>query len=131
MSKYGKWNLAGMLALPLAAALAALILFGPDPAPMVTAAALNAVPMLIGGAISGLLLRGATKAGGAGRGVALWPTLIPAAIGVAWYLWRAIAPSPVAPGAEHIAGPQYLLGAVVITGIVAWILCRIARARAS
>ncbi len=35
----------------------------------------------------------------------------------------------VAPGAEYIAGPQYLLIGVVVLSIVAWIGCRIARAR--
>jgi hypothetical protein len=38
-------------------------------------------------------------------------------------------PNAVAPGAEFLAGPQYLLIGVVVLGLVAWIGCRIARAR--
>ncbi len=128
MTGYGRMNLAGMLMLPVTASLAALIVFGARSDTLLTVFALNLVPMLISGLVSWLLLRGATRAG-KGQGIALWPTLIPAVLGAVWYLWRAFVPDPVAPGAEYIAGPQYLLMAVVLLSIVAWVGCRIARAR--
>ena len=126
MTGYGKLNLAGMFLLPAAAALGALIVFGPRSDTLLTVFLINAVPMLLGGLLSGLLLRGANRAR-AGRGIALWPTLVPAIIGTAWYLWRAVLPEAVAPGREYIAAPQYLLLGVIAMGIVAWIGCRIAR----
>jgi hypothetical protein len=121
-------NLAGMLLLPAAASVAALIVFGARSDTLLTVFALNLVPMLISGLVSWLLLRGALRAG-KGQGIALWPTIIPAVFGAIWYLWRAFVPDPVAPGAEYIAGPQYLLMGVIVLGIVAWVGCRIARAR--
>ena len=128
MTGYGRMNLAGMVLLPAAAAVAALISFGARSDTFITVFALNLVPMLISGLVSWLLLRGAARAG-KGQGIALWPTIVPAVLGAAWYLFRAVAPDPVAPGAEYIAGPQYLLMGVVVLAIVAWIGCRIARAR--
>jgi hypothetical protein len=128
MTGYGRINLAGMLLLPVAASVAALIVFGARGDTLLTVFALNLVPMLISGLVSWLLLRGAARAG-KGQGVALWPTIIPAVFGAVWYLWRAFVPDAVAPGAEYIAGPQYLLMGVVVLSIVAWIGCRIARAR--
>lgn len=128
MTGYGRMNLAGMLLLPVAASLAALIAFGPRGDTLLTVFALNLVPMLISGLVSWLLLRGAVRAG-KGQGIALWPTIIPAVFGAVWYLFRAVVPDPVAPGAEYIAGPQYLLMGVIVLAIVAWIGCRIARAR--
>jgi hypothetical protein len=77
--------------------------------------------------VSALLLRGANRAR-AGRLIALWPTLIPAALGAVWYLWRAVLPEEVAPGREYLAAPQYLLLGVVALSIVSWIGCRLARA---
>ena len=128
MTGYGRMNLAGMLLLPAAASVAALIVFGARSDTLLTVFALNLVPMLISGLVSWLLLRGAARAG-KGQGIALWPTIVPAVLGAAWYLFRAVAPDPVAPGAEYIAGPQYLLMGVVVLAIMAWIGCRIARAR--
>ena len=126
MSRYGKINLLGMLLLPLAATVAALIVFGNRTDTMVTVFGLNLVPMLIGGAVSGLLLRGANRAG-KGQGIAVWPTLVPAVLGAIWYLFRAVAPAEVAPGAEYIAGPQYLLMGVILMSVVAWIGSLVAR----
>ena len=127
MTAYGKLNLLGMVMLPVAAVLAAMIVFPIRGDTLLAVAAMNALPMLIGGIISGLLLRGANRAG-TGRLIALWPTLIPAAIGVVWYLWRAVLPEAVAPGREYLAIPQYLLLGVLVLGLVAWIGCRLARA---
>jgi hypothetical protein len=127
MTGYGKINLLGMVAMPAVATLASVILFGPRGDTMVAVFSLNAVPMLIGGLISALLLRGARKAGGTCRGIALWPTLVPAGIGIVWYLWDALLPAELDPGRVHIAGPQYLLMIAFGTGIVAWITCLVAR----
>ena len=126
MTSYGKINLLGMLLLPVAASVAALLVFGNRTDTLVTVFGLNLVPMLISGLVSALLLRGANRAG-KGQGIALWPTLIPAALGAVWYLFRAVMPAEVAPGAEYIAGPQYLLMGVILLSVVAWIGCLIAR----
>lgn len=131
MTGYGKINLLGMLAMPAVATLAAVIMFGPRVDTMVAVFGLNAVPMLVGGLISALLLRGAAKAGGSGRSVALWPTLVPAGVGIVWYLWDALLPADLDPGRVHIAGPQYLLLLAIVMGIVSWGACRIARASRS
>jgi len=37
------------------------------------------------------------------------PMLVPVAIGSYWYIWRGISPAAVAPGAEYIGAPQYLI----------------------
>jgi hypothetical protein len=128
MTRYGKLNLLGMLLLPVAATVAALIVFGTRADTLVTVFGLNLVPMLIGGLVSGLLLRSANRAG-KGQGIALWPTLIPAALGAIWYLFRAVVPAEVAPGAEYIAAPQYLLMGVLLLSVVAWLGCLVARRR--
>lgn len=127
MTGYGKINLLGMLAMPAVATLAAVIMFGPRVDTMLAVFGMNAVPMLIGGLFSALLLRGAAKAGGAGRGIALWPTVVPAVVGIVWYLWDALLPADLDPGRVHIAGPQYLLMIAVLMGIVAWVGCLVAR----
>jgi len=126
MTNYGKLNLLGILLLPAAATLAAYIVFGNLTDTLLTVFGLNLVPMIIGGLVSAWLLRGATAAG-RGQGIALWPTVIPAALGAVWYLFRAVFPAEVAPGAEYIAGPQYLLMGVIALSVVAWIGCLIAR----
>jgi hypothetical protein len=131
MSAYGKLNLAGMLLLPLVAMLAAVIMFGPRVDTMLTVFGLNAVPMLFGGLISALLLRAANKAGGSGRFVAIWPTAVPALIGIVWYLWGAFVPAELDPGREYIAAPQYLLVLAVVTGVVAWLVGKIVRSTRS
>jgi len=127
MTGYGKLNLAGMATLPVAAVVAALISFGPRTDTMLSVFLINCIPMVLGGLVSGLLLRGANRAR-AGQLIALWPTLIPAAIGAVWYLWRAVLPEEVAPGREYLAAPQYLLLGVVALSIVAGVACRVARA---
>jgi hypothetical protein len=127
MTGYGKINLTAMLAMPAVATLTGVVMFGPRVDTMVTVFGLNIVPMLIGGLISALLLRGAGKAGGVGRSIALWPTLVPAAIGIVWYLWDALLPAEPDPGKVYIAGPQYLLGFACITGFVAWVVCLLVR----
>ena len=75
MSGYGKINLLGMVLMPAIATLAGIVMFGPRVDTMVAVFGMNAIPMLIGGLFSGLLLRGAAKAGGVGRWIALWPSV--------------------------------------------------------
>ncbi|MGI9330238.1 MAG: hypothetical protein ACR2QB_05925 [Gammaproteobacteria bacterium] len=128
MTGYGKLNLAGMVMLPAAAVLGALICFGPRLDTLIAVAGINVIPMLLGGLVSGLLLRGANRVR-AGQWIALWPTWIPAIMGTVWYLWRAVLPEEVAPQREYLAAPQYLLLGVIALTFVAWIGCRIARAR--
>jgi hypothetical protein len=127
MTSYGKINLLAMFGLPAAAALAALIVFGPRADTLVAVFGLNLVVTLFGGLFAALLLRGARKAGGVGAGIALWPSVIPAVFGAAWYLWRAVDPEQVAPGREYIAGPQYLLLMAIGLWLVAWIVGRVVR----
>lgn len=132
MTRYGKLNLFGMVLMPGAAVVAALIVSLSQKdwargATLATVFIMNAIPALWGGIAAGLLLRGTRKAGGKGAGIALWPILVPALAGAAWYLWRAVSPAEIAPQAEYMTGPQYLLLAVIVLNIVAWIGCRIAR----
>jgi len=126
MTSYGKMNLLGMLLLPVAATVAALIVFGARTDTLITVFSLNLVPMLIGGLVASLLLRGANRAG-KGQGIARWATPIPSVLGAIWYLFRAVFPAEVAPGAEYIAAPQYLLMGVILLSVVAWLGCLIAR----
>ena len=131
MTSYGKINLLAMIGLPAAATLAAAItpaLDAPYAATFVTIFLMNLVVMLVGGLGAGLLLRGARKAGGAGSGIALLPSLVPALIGSVWYLYRSFVPEEVAPGREILAGPQYLLLMAIGLWIVAWVAGRIVRA---
>lgn len=129
MTGYGKANLLAMLGLPLSAAVAALIVFGPRADTIIAVFGLNLVVTLFGGLFAALLLRGARKANWRGASIALWPSVVPAAFGALWYLFRAVQPEDVAPGREYIAGPQYLLLMAVVLWIVAWIAGRVVRAR--
>ena len=61
--------------------------------------------------------------------IALWPTLVPAGIGIVWYLWDALIPAELDPGRVYIAGPQYLLAIACLTGITAWIFSVVVRSR--
>ena len=129
MTGYGKTNLLGMFLMPLVAMLTAVIMFGLRFDTMLAVFIMNSIPMLIGGLFTGLLLRGCRKSGGGGRSIALWPTLLPAIIGISWYLRDALFPAANDPGRVYIAGPQYLLVLALITGIFAWVACMIARSR--
>jgi hypothetical protein len=129
MSGYGKSNLAGMLLLPAVATLTAVIMFGLRIDTMISVFVMNAIPMLIGGLFTALLLRGCKKSGGVGRAIALWPTLLPAVVGIAWYLRDALFPAENDPGRVYIAGPQYLLVLAIVTGLCAWIACYMVRSR--
>lgn len=129
MTAHGRINLLAMFLLPIAASIAALLVFGTRSETLVTVFALNLVPMLIATPVAGLLLRGSRRAGGRGRNIALWPSVIPAVLGAVGYLWYAVMPDGQAPGFEYIAGPQYLLILVIVLSIVAWIGVRVVRSR--
>ncbi len=131
MSGYAKINLLGMFLMPAIATLTGIVMFGPRVDTMVAVFSMNVIPMLFGGLFSGLLLRGCRKYGGAGRAIALWPTLLPAIIGIVWYLSDALFPAEQDSGRVYIAGPQYLLAAAIATGLVAWVVCVIVRSQRS
>ena len=130
MTRHGKFNLIGMLSLPVTTMVAARVadekgVWEPYAATYGWLFFMNAIPMLLSGLVSWWLLRKAI--GGVSRTIAVTPTLIPAAIGIIWYLWRAIFPAEVAPGAEYIAAPQYLLIWVAVISLLAWLAGRIVR----
>ena len=131
MSRYGKYNLLGMLSLPVVTMLSVMLatmngVFNAYGATYLYLFAINLMPMLFGGLVSWLLLRKATT--DKGRLIAITPTLVPAGIGSVWYLWRAMLPAEVGPGAEYIAAPQYLLFIwVPVVAIIAWIFGRATR----
>jgi len=129
MSGYGKINLLAMLLMPVVATLAGVVMFGPRIDTMVTVFGMNAIPMLIGGLFSGLLLRAAGKSGGVGRALTIWPTVLPAVVGIAWYLRDALLPAELDPGRVYVSGPLYLLTIAVAAGICAWVACAIVRSK--
>ena len=118
MSRYGQINLIGIVALPLFAAAGSLIVFGARADTQLFVLGTNAIPMLIGGLVSGLLIRSVNKAGADGHMLALAPSLIPAVFGFIWYLYGAFARGADA-GVEYFAGPFYLLGLAIIISLVA------------
>jgi hypothetical protein len=130
MSSYGKINMLGMLALPLIAVLGSIIIFGVRVDTQLFVLGTNAVPMLIGGLVSALLLRSVNKRGGGGHYVALLPTLVPAGFGTLWYLFGAVTAAGDT-GREYFAGPFYLLAWAIGTAIVAWVSCLLMRAKKS
>jgi hypothetical protein len=132
MTTYGRLNLLGIIGMPLIAVVAEAwqrAMEDPYAMSFVAIFLLNLVPMLVGGAVTGLLLRSARKAGGGGTAIALAPSVGTAVIGSVWYLWRAFVPDPVAPGVEIIAAPQYLLPLAILLSVGSWIGCLIARSR--
>lgn len=128
MTSYGKLNLLAMISMPALATLAAAItpaLAEPYAATFVTIFVINLVVMLVGGLGTALLLRGARRRGASPSPVTLLPSLVPAVVGSAWYLFRGVMPEAEAPGREILAGPQYLLMAAIGLWIVAWIVSRV------
>lgn len=116
MTKHARYNLLGMLLLPVAALVAAAIatangVWNAYAATYVFLFALNFAVTLPAALISGFLLR--RSSGELSRWIAILPTLAPAVYGSVWYLWRAFFPAPVAPGAEYIGALQYLLIALL------------------
>ena len=131
MSKHGKYNLYAMLGLPAIAALASIVVFGFLPNTIAFVFGTNLLAMLIGGLVSALLLKFATRPGGVGHMIAISPTLVPAAFGAVWYLGGALLPNDVDPGREYFAGPLYLAMWVVAMSIIALIGCLVARSSGS
>jgi len=131
MTRYGKLNLLGMVMVPCAAAVSGLIVFGTNWPAIGYIFAMNSIAGLVAGLFSGLMLLWANKRGGNDLAckVAISPTIIPAVFFSVWYLWRAISPAEVGPGAEYIAAPQYHVMAVLFLGIVAFILGFFVRGR--
>jgi hypothetical protein len=122
MTTQGKLNLLGIVLLPTTAMLGAFFatsngVLDAYPATYVFLFALNCVISLPAGLLSYLFLR--RSSGNISRWIAILPTLVPVVIGSAWYLWRGMVPAAVAPGAEYIGAPQYLLvGMLIVTLIV-------------
>jgi hypothetical protein len=130
MSRYGKMNLMMMIALPVIAGLGSIMIFGVRIDTQVFVMVTNAIPMLIGGLVSALLIRSVSRSGGDGFYLALSPTLIPAAFGLLWYVSGIIAPAADS-GREYFAGPFYLLAWAVGTAIIAMIGSVVMRAKKS
>ena len=130
MSRYGKMNLIAMIALPVIAGLGSVIIFGVRIDTQVFVIGTNAVPMLIGGLVSALLLRSVNRSGGDDFYLALSPTLVPAAFGLLWYL-SGIVSRGNDSGREYFAGPFYLLALAIVTAILAWIGYLVVRSKKS
>ena len=127
MTSYARINLISMIAMPVLAMVAAAItpaLDQPYLATFVTIFVINLVVMLIGGLGTALMIRGARRRGVTASPVVLLPSLVPAIVGSAWYLFRAVVPETVAPGAEILAVPQYLLFAAIALWLGCWIASR-------
>jgi len=112
MTTQGKLNLLGIVLLPAAAILGAALatsngVFQAGTDTYIFIFALNCVVTLPAVLLSSLFLR--RSLGKKSRWIAILPTLVPVAIGSFWYVWRGISPAVVAPGAEYIGAPQYLV----------------------
>ena len=118
MSRYGRINLFAMIGLPLLAMFGSIVVFGVRIDTQMFVLGSNAIPMLIGGLVSGLLIRRLNRRGGGGHGIALAPSLVPAVIGVGWYLYGVVALTNDS-GREYFAGPFYLLAAALIVSLIA------------
>jgi hypothetical protein len=117
MTTQGKLNLLGIFLLPVAAIVGAALatsngVFEAYSATYIFLFALNFVITLPAALLSALFLR--RSSGNTSRWIAILPTLVPVAVGSAWYIWRGVMPASVAPGAEYIGAPQYLLVAVLV-----------------
>jgi hypothetical protein len=118
MSRYGKMNLYTIVALPVIAGLGSIIIFGVRIDTQVFVIGTNAVPMLIGGLVSALLIRSVVRSGSDSFYLALSPTLVPAAFGLLWYLYGIVAPAADS-GREYFAGPFYLLALAIGMAVIA------------
>jgi hypothetical protein len=122
MTTQGKLNLLGIVLLPAAAMAGAALatangVFEAYGNTYIFLFALNCVITVPAALLSALFLR--RSLGNKSRWIAILPTLVPVVIGSVWYLWRGIVPASVAPGAEYIGAPQYLLiGMLVVTFLV-------------
>jgi peptidoglycan/LPS O-acetylase OafA/YrhL len=123
MSSYGRLNLALIFGLPALAAVTSMIQFGVRGDTIVFVFGSNLIAMLFGGLFAAFLIRAANKTG-KGRNIALWPSLIPAALAAIWYLYAALISSSTDVGREYMALPFYLIGWGVIIGVIAIIARR-------
>ena len=125
MTKQGALNLAGMLLLPVTVVIAAAIatangVWNAYADTYIYLFFMNCVVTVPAAFFSWLFLR--RSIGSGPRLFAIMPTLIPAVYGSVWYLWRALFPSAVAPGAEYIGALQYLLVGMLITTFIVLLL---------
>ena len=125
MTTQGKLNLLAIILLPAAAVLGSAIatsngVFRAYTDTYIFIFALNCVVTLPAALFSGLFLR--KSLGNKSRWLAILPTLVPVAIGSFWYIWRGISPAPVAPGAEYIGAPQYLLVTLLVVTFIVLLL---------
>ena len=127
MSNYGKYNLYAILGLPIIATLGAILVFGFLPDTIVFVFGVNLVIMLIGGLVSALLLRFATKPGGKGKLIAILPSIVPAIFGVLWYVGGIITGNDFDGGREWFTVPIYLVMWVIAMSVIALIGCLIVR----
>jgi hypothetical protein len=122
MTKHGALNLTGMILLPAAAVLAAYIatlngVWNAYSDTYIWLFIVNSAITVPAAFFSWLMLR--RSVGDTSRSIAILPTLAPAIYGAVWYFYRAIIPAEVAPGAEYLAAPQYLLiGMLAMTFLV-------------
>ena len=122
MTAQGKINILGIVLLPFAAVLGAALatsngVFQAYTATYVFLFALNLVISLPAALLSYLFLRRST--GDLPRWIAILPTLVPVTVGSVWYLYRGLVPALVAPGAEYVGAPQYLIvGLLAVTFVV-------------
>ena len=129
MTTQGKWNLIGLFLLPVAGVLGVAIagangVWEPYLGTYITVFGLNIIVTAVAAFISWLLLRRAE--GNMARWLAVLPTVGPAIYGAVWYLGRAVFPAKVAPGAEYLGAPQYLIIAVFALAVLV-LLLRITR----
>ena len=125
MTTQGKLNLLGIVLLPAAAMAGAALatingVFEAYGDTYIFLFILNCVITLPAALLSALFLR--RSLGNTSRWIAILPTLVPVVIGSVWYLWRGIMPASVAPGAEYIGAPQYLLIAMLAVTFLVLIL---------
>lgn len=125
MTKQGKINLLGLVLLPAAAVLGAALatmngVFNAYSATYIFIFLMNCVITIPAALLSGLLLR--WSGGDRARWLAIMPMLVPVAIGSVWYIWRGIVPAAVAPGAEYIGAPQYLVVIMLVAAFIVLLL---------
>lgn len=125
MTRQGKYNILGILVLPLSACLGGGLaslngVWKPYADTFVFLFGLNFVFMLLVGFLSGLILL--WSKGELSRWFAITPTWLTALYGAVWYIGRGIFPAPVAPGAEYIGALQYLLIAALVSVFIVLVL---------
>jgi hypothetical protein len=121
MTKHGALNLLGMLLLPAAAVIAGFIgtangVWNAYADTYIFIFSINSAITIPAAFFSWLFLR--HSIGNGPRWFAILPVMGPATYGAVWYIWRSVVPSEVAPGAEFLAAPQYLLIGMIATTFI-------------